>query len=752
MDEPLDPAAETSAPKKRTRVQFSCTACRYRKLKCCRNHPCGNCKKRGEATSCTYVGRGPRAKAQHGRSSPTLVQDRLRHLENLVKSLAQKQRSEPDIDFNAVQPKNRDGYAAPSPGSDRDAALVPGDTGTLVVKNEGTSYIDGANWRAILEEISDVKEYLDEDGEDSDDEGVEVDPYDDSSPVLLLGHGRPVSKEEMLMDIPPRSVADRLVSRFLKTSEPARVSIHVPTYQKEYEEFWLRPADKSFTWISLLYSIMALSLSLYDRGSEPLPSSMADPIKSWAIFRKRSSQCLIQANYITPGRYKGEALFLYSLTEFYRTQDSQIGMSYLLGMTIRLTMRMGYHRDPRHYPMLSAMDGEMRRRLWALLVQLDTLVSFQVGVPRTIQPWQYDTELPSNLLDTDFDETSVQLPPERPSNEGTDCTYTRAKSHIMSVFGQITDLAFSREHSSYDEIMEIDRRLETSHDMLPSCLKIRPMTQCIADPAELTVRRFALELLYQTARLVLHRRYIAETNTKFAYSRSVCLAAARKALQHHKEIWTEFMPGGQLHAERYFLKSLHNSFLLSAMILCLEMSQDADRGDAARLGPQERAEFLFLLESTHRIFMESSRQSVDTQRAVNALNIMLKRVKKGDFQYSSSTTGKSTAPRDNDIPTRSTGAPTFNQQYPAYTSNSGEFQSAIPNVGQTASYDSLGVIEGMLDIPAQLDWNLYDSHISGVQMATNNNIWYSHGPATPAYDFSAYPPGVSPMDHQSFQQ
>ncbi|CAG8898049.1 unnamed protein product [Penicillium egyptiacum] len=773
MDEPLDSVVETSAPKKRTRVQFSCTACRYRKLKCCRNHPCANCKKRGEATSCTYVGRGPRAKAQNGRLSPTLVQDRLHHLENLVMSLAQKQRSGPDIDFNAVQPKNRDGYATPSPGSsDRDAALVPVDTGTLVVKNEGTSYIDGANWRAILEEvrldlvivalwddcadgfshlkINDVKEYLDEDGENTDDEGVETDPYDDSSPVLLLGRGRPVSKEEVLMDIPARSIADRLVARFLKTSEPVRVSIHVPTYQKEYEEFWLRPADKSFTWISLLYSIMALSVSLYHRGSEPLRSSMADPIKSWAIFRKRSSQCLIQANYITPGRYKGEALFLYSLIEFYSTQDAHIGMSYLLGMTIRLTMRMGYHRDPRHYPMLSAMDGEMRRRLWALLVQLDTLVSFQVGVPRTIQPWQYDTELPSNLLDTDFDETSVQLPPERPTNEGTDCTYTRAKSHIMSVFGQITDLAFSREHSSYDEIMEIDRRLETAHDMLPSCLQIRPMTQCIADPAELTVRRFALALLYQTARLVLHRRYIAEVNPKFAYSRSICLDAARKALQLHTEIWTEFMPGGQLYAERYFLKSLQNSFLLSAMILCLEMSRDADRDDAARLEPQERTEFLLLLESTHRIFMESSHRSVDTQRAVNALNIMLKRVKKSDFQYASSTAGQSTAPMGNDIPTQPTVAAVIDHQYSAYESNTGELQSAIPNPGQTPLYNSMEVIEDMLDIPAQVDWNLYDSHISGVQTA-NNNIWYSDGPATPVYTFGAYP-GVSPMDQQSYQQ
>ena len=127
------------------------------------------------------------------------------------------------------------------------------------------------------------------------------------------------------------------------SADKLAVSIHVPTFQKEYEEFWLRPAEKSFTWISLLYSIMALSVSLYHQASELLSSTMEDPITSWAIFRKRSAQCLIQANYITPGRYKGEALLLYSLTEFYRSQDTQIGVSYLLGITIRLTMRMGYH-------------------------------------------------------------------------------------------------------------------------------------------------------------------------------------------------------------------------------------------------------------------------------------------------------------------------------------------------------------------------------------------------------------------------
>lgn len=417
----------------------------------------------------------------------------------------------------------------------------------------------------------------------------------------------------------------------------------MPTFQKEYEEFWLHPAEKSFTWISLLYSVMALAVSIYYRSAEPLPSNMANPITLWDTFRKRSSECLIQANYITPGRYKGEALFLHSLTEFYRSQDAQVGVSYLLGITIRLTMRMGYHRDPSHYPMLSAFEGEMRRRLWELLTQFDTLISFQVGVPRTIQPWQFDTELPSNLLDTDFDESSTQLPSPRPKHERTDCSYTRAKAQIMRVFGQITDLAFSREHSSYDAILEIDRRLEIAHDSVPSFLQMRPMTQSIADPVGLIVRRFTLEILYLKSRLVLHRRYIGETNEKFAYSQSVCLTAARQSLQHHIEMHNESSAGGQIYEERHFLNSLRNTdFLLSAMILCLQLSQDEARGDAARLTPQECVDFLLLFENTHRIFLESQHQSVDTQRAASALGIMLKRVKGPNSECSRPLNGSMT--------------------------------------------------------------------------------------------------------------
>ncbi|KAJ5092946.1 hypothetical protein N7456_008807 [Penicillium angulare] len=726
-----DPLAAESAGtgKKRTRVQFSCTACRFRKLKCCRTYPCTNCKKRGEAGSCTFVGRGPRAKAQHGRASPTLVQDRLQHLENLVMSLAQQQKPENEsFDFNNGPHETLVGYDTPPSTNDRVTKSSPRDTGTLVVDDEGTSYIDSANWRAILEEINGVREYLDEQEENSDGDGIVQEPFENCSPVLLLGISKPVTKQEILGDIPSRMVADRLVSRFLKSSEPSLIVIHVPTFLKEYERFWINPHEMSFTWIALLYAIMALAVSSHNRSEEPLPMKAVDTMSLWDVFRRRTAQCLVQSNYLTPGKYKVNALFVYAITELYRSQDGQIGVSHILSIAIRLAMRMGYHRDPSHYPNLSPFDGEMRRRMWALLCQLDILVSFQNGLPRTIQPYYQDAQLPSNLLDTDFDENTVQLPPCRPAEDRTPCSYTRAKGGLMDVFGQICDSAYRRDPVSYEEIMAMNSRLEAAHSQIPAFLRVRTMAESMGEQTNIILARYTLDLIYQKSRIVLHRRYITERQGTYANSRSICISAASASLRHHKDIWSESLPGGQLYKERFLLNSLQNTdFMLSAMILCLAPLQTKKDSNTTQAEIHEQRQLLCLLESTHKIF-KRTRRSPDTQRAFIALSIMLSRVKGCSVESLTSASEELEDDPYHLLPNPATGEP----QQPMLSPD-GMQAAILTNTSQTPSYASLDVINEMLSMPSELDWNMYDSKMYGFSTA-QDNAWTSE--PTPDMDFS----------------
>ncbi|KAF7156906.1 hypothetical protein CNMCM5623_000751 [Aspergillus felis] len=718
--------------KKRSRVQLSCTACRSRKLKCCRTYPCTNCKKRGEAASCTFVGRGPRGRSSQGRTSPTLVQERLQHLENLILSFTQKKSSEQSQASSASEQQNIPSRTAGSvvpavlqnPSSSMEPeprGTVPESTGRLLENEAGSSYFDGAHWRAILEEVNDVKGYFEQEtDEESEEEIIDDDFFDSSSPALLLGLNKPASKEELLADIPPRPVADRLVSQFLHCKDPLLVVLHFPTFQKE---------GVSLQWLGALYAIFTLAISVLDTIEEPVPQSLGDHLVATTRFRKRTVQCLVQANYIIPGRYKVEALFLYTMGEFFTSCDAQAGVSFLLGLTIRLAMRMGYHRDPRNFPKLAAFEGEMRRRLWSVLSQLDTLISFQVGLPRTIQAWQHDVELPRNLFDEDYDENTKELPPSRPETERTPLCYIRAKGRIMSVFGRISDLAYSRELVTYEQTLEIDRHLEEAHDQIPPILRIRPMEQSITDQSELILKRFTLEILYQKCRCVLHRRYLADfhDNMRYTYSRWVCMTAAKQILRHQAVLHQETQPGGQLYREKQFPNSIQNTdYLLAAMIICLELSPSHPTEPGTNSQSNDvtviikgREDLLLALESTHQIFKDMRRRSADAQKAYAAMSIMLRCVKKSTQHAVDSTSGSS----GQEFNTTSDVSPPpydgwHNQQGPSSVLAHEQINAIQP------PFTSLDVIEEMLDAPANLNWRLWDQQIQGFEDEHARTLWY----------------------------
>ncbi|PLB45462.1 hypothetical protein P170DRAFT_512152 [Aspergillus steynii IBT 23096] len=724
--------------KKRTRVQLSCTACRSRKLKCCRTHPCTNCKRRGEAHSCTFIGRGPRGRASNGHANPTQVQDRLQHLENLILSLTQKKTLEQNQGGSEALGDRENG----SPQDDNQAMLdtpVSHDSvetknssidasSKLLVKDTGTSYIDGAHWSAILEEINGVKEYLEESDDVSDEEDEEEDSSDVATPTLLFGLSKPASKEDLLADIPPRPVTDRLISQFFNSSEPFIVIFHIFTFQSEYNKFWEYPEKTSLPWLGLIYGILTMSVSIHQRLQEPLPSPLKDPANALATFRKRTAQCLAQSNYTKPGRYKVEALFLCTMGEFYRTNDAQVGVSFMLGLTIRLAMRMGYHRDPQHFPGISPFDGEIRRRVWGIMSQLDCLISFQVGVPRTIQDWQHDVELPRNLSDEDIYPDMEQLPPSKPDNELTATSYARAKSRIMSVFGKISDLAYSREPVTYEKTLGIDRRLEEAHNMVTPTFKMRPLDQSIADPAELILRRYTLQLLYLKARCVLHRRYLGEVHSdlRYAYSRWVCMSASKEILRHQADLYHETQPGGILYRERQFPNSLqYADYLLAAMIICLELSSnpitgpESSQANDVAVVIKGREDLLATLEMSHSIFEKSRRQSVDAQKAHAALTMMLRRVKN-----ESQLLSPQKVPQLHGIASEASGLPTT--QPPAYGSwQASQNPSYSLGLDADAMADatsimqpplaSLDVIGDMLDAPTNLDWGLWDQQIQGLE-------------------------------------
>ncbi|KAL3704883.1 hypothetical protein TMatcc_008555 [Talaromyces marneffei ATCC 18224] len=670
-------ASNNAQPKtKRSRVQFSCTACRYRKLKCDRTHPCDRCTRRGDAASCTYVGHGPRGRVNHATgTNPSHIQNRIQHLENLILSFAQqkKQEDESGSGSGSGSGGSNSGGAArgsstltspaghvnnnsaePSPttsGAAEQSTSVEADPGKLL--NNGMTYVDASNWQAILDDLKEVKKYVqnedqdfdDDDflGDDSEDEIVEVE-QDANRPTLLFYGGRVPAKQELLADLPAREVVDRLIAKYLNSDDPSLPVIHFPTFHREYNQFWNDPSQVSLSWLAFLYGCMTMAVGMFRRSMESLPSPLRDPIDEINRFQRNCCYCLIGSNYTTVGKYKVEALLIYATVEYTKRGNSAMSVSIILGIAIKLAMRMGYHRDAKHYDTLSTLEGEMRRRTWAILSQLDTLTSFQVGIPKQAQSWQSDTEIPRNINDEDIDENSIDLPPALPDTVLTPVTYLRSKNRVMNMFGQICDLAYNRQPSTYEKVLELDRGLEEAHKLMAPALRMRPINQSFVDTAALIMKRYTLDILYQKARIVLHRKFLVEAryNPRLSYSRSVCVSAAKEILRHQYDLYKESEVGGRLEKNNWFFRSLQNNdFVLAAMVICLELfknndlvntaEQQQDTSSSAGAGSaSERSKLIETLQKSREVWKENLKHSLEARKAFAAVTVMLKKAELDD--------------------------------------------------------------------------------------------------------------------------
>lgn len=242
----------------------------------------------------------------------------------------------------------------------------------------------------------------------------------------------------------------------------------------------------------MLFAMMRLAmLSYYKEGDEP-PEFRAKSLDMAGSFRTLMAQCLTLADYTKPWPYLIEALAFHLHGDFCQTKETDVSVWVLVGVITRLAMRMGYHRDSKAFPNITAFDGEMRRRVWAFVRQADLLFSFQVGLPPMIHRSDSDTELPRNLYDDDFDRNTKELPVSRPPHEHTPISYLINKARLTYVFGGVIEQTSAIQGGSYEKVMEIDAELRHAKDLIPDHLLVCSFEKCQVDPTPIIMTRFTV--------------------------------------------------------------------------------------------------------------------------------------------------------------------------------------------------------------------------------------------------------------------
>ncbi|QGI99341.1 hypothetical protein CEK26_012410 [Fusarium fujikuroi] len=211
--------------------------------------------------------------------------------------------------------------------------------------------------------------------------------------------------------LPARRTCDSLVDAYIKTFESVLRIIHVPSFLRDYEHFWedststVSSSDETFACKLLLVAALGSITFTPPESQQGQATSCREQSNNWISYVK---------DWLARKSMKGmrgdlslaEIACLLALTRHTHHQDSApMGVAWLSeghGLT-HMAVQMGLHREPRvRSPNMSPKEAEIRRRLWATMLELSLQVSVDQGLPAPIAPESYDCEMPSSMADEDL--------------------------------------------------------------------------------------------------------------------------------------------------------------------------------------------------------------------------------------------------------------------------------------------------------------------------------------------------------------
>lgn len=382
--------------------------------------------------------------------------------------------------------------------------------------------------------------------------------------------------------IPSKEVCDVLVGNYFRLFESVHRILHIPSFMCGYEQYWRglgAGGDACSPYVVKLLVVLAIGVAV---SNEHRTSPLRSAARQWVYAAQQWLSAPLEKS-----RMNVNGLQIGCLLQLAR-ETVGIGADLLwtsASTLVGAAMQLGYHRDPKHFPGMSILHAEIRRRLWATIMEMALQASFDSAMPPRFSLDDFDTEAPANIDDADISKTTSTPPISHPLT-----TYTQTSLQILLLNSLPTRLAIGRftadfrqtspqsptsSMSSYDTVLRLGTALTTAIRSSHSRTQASSFTTS-------TFRRNHLATLTQRPLLVLHRPWAISVrhDPRFYFSRKQSLdtALALVSLSPDTE-WTHVLSVG--HA----VWREHTT--LPATVVAMELMMQLDEEiEAQPSGPQ----------------------------------------------------------------------------------------------------------------------------------------------------------------------
>lgn len=580
-------ASVGGSERKRRRKVLSCYDCRRRKLQCDRALPaCSRCTKAGQAANCLYLedasdapirdeptpnrtsGKLPEFYGHSlrplGAAGPTGdLLSRLEYQDGRIKqleaALAQAGQGGSKTSRLPLTPESIAGAADVAPVQDRETTLLRG-------KSFKTQFHGSTHPGALIARIPELNKFTRDTFEQfpalsriKEDMGA----LETRKESIGLKHNA-VSDSDLQALLPPKDEADVLVKIYIDNYGSLYHVLHLPSFYQEYEGIYAEPGNVRSHFVALVLVIMAAAqcLTTTDPWLYSANSSLARE-KAIAAIAAVDDWLMAQSQkHVSAIDFQIRVLLLLAKQVTARKMKRTWTES---GNVLRFCMAAGLHRTPDLVKkQTSVLDKELRRRVWASVIELELQSSFDRGM--IASPWtlQSDCPAPHHLSDDDLDQTTEHLPALRRANDFNDSSFLCLSSESIMLRTTLnTYLNNIRQPISFEEAKRYTDEIENHLQSLPDWSE--PSSEIASTLLSLNLRQYVL---------VLHDRQIRNADTKAErdFSRMILVETAVKMIESHKKLTSKGC---------YALELLCCDHLRAALSLCHIFATSDPRADDA---------------------------------------------------------------------------------------------------------------------------------------------------------------------------
>jgi hypothetical protein len=340
--------------------------------------------------------------------------------------------------------------------------------------------------------------------------------------------------------MPPRSVADTLLDGYLRTFETVYRVLHVPTFRAEYARYWEHPQAANPAFVVLLQLCLAIGACLYfhedaaDGGRDPSAFDHRMAATRWTY------EGLLWL--ILPPEKARLSIVGVQIMCLLQLAKQLVGIGADLtwisaGSLLRTAMYMGLHHDPDNLASMPVYRAEVRRRLWATILEICLQSSVDAGGPPLLSLQDFDTRPPANLDDVQLleegENAARRAIPKNPS-----CfTQTSVQIALLESFPSRLAIASLVNNpqgnvASYDEILKLSAELTSVNRTVMHQLFSLPKDDRAAEGVS-TFQLRMVECVTSRFFLTLHLPMLGEAlrSPSHYFSRKMCVDTSLKLVR-----------------------------------------------------------------------------------------------------------------------------------------------------------------------------------------------------------------------------